>query len=252
MSNAINPAAPHFLPFYITAPGETDVLLTGVVVFLVVAVMSLGIMYFWLHSIPERLAHGASKTQFQLVAVMSLLALFTHNNAFWVGALLLALIPVPDFWTPLAMMADSLAKMAGRRLRHAPADNRSVTVPEDAAIALPPLPGATTAGGGLVGVRKREPAGCRVTLAPAPTGIWLGDWANAAPQAKSEMSPAAAKAVLFFIGYPPSVSRFGRQARRTSAGGAPIRLRSVSQQRSLRTDDPKGCRKSRYEAREPT
>ena len=138
MSTGINPAAPHFLPFYITAPGETDVLLTGVIVFLVVAVMSLGIMYFWLHSIPERLAHGASKTQFQLVAVMSLLALFTHNNAFWVGALLLALIPIPDFWTPLAMMADSLAKMAGRRLRHAPADDRPVTLPEDAVIAQPP------------------------------------------------------------------------------------------------------------------
>jgi hypothetical protein len=49
-------------------------------------------MYFWLHSIPERLAHGSSKVQFQLVAVMSLLALFTHNNAFWVAALLLALV----------------------------------------------------------------------------------------------------------------------------------------------------------------
>jgi hypothetical protein len=146
MSTAINPAAPHFLPFFITAPGETDVLLTGVVVFLVVAVMSLGIMYFWLHSIPERLAHGASKTQFQLVAVMSLLALFTHNNAFWVGALLLALIPIPDFWTPLAMMADSLAKMAGRRLRHAPADEPPVAAPDDLVIA-PPLHAATMAGG---------------------------------------------------------------------------------------------------------
>ena len=139
MSNAINPAAPHFLPFFITAPGESDVLLTGVVVFLVVAVMSLGVMYFWLHSIPERLAHGASKTQFQLVAVMSLLALFTHNNAFWVGALLLALIPIPDFWTPLAMMADSLARMAGRRLRHAPEDEPPLSAPEHSAIGPPGL-----------------------------------------------------------------------------------------------------------------
>jgi hypothetical protein len=48
------------------------------------------------------------------VAVLSLLALFTHNAAFWVAALLLALIPVPDFWTPLASMADSLARMATR------------------------------------------------------------------------------------------------------------------------------------------
>jgi hypothetical protein len=141
----MNPAAPHFLPFFITAPGETDLLLTGVVVFLVVAVMSLGIMYFWLHSIPERLAHGASKTQFQLVAVMSLLALFTHINAFWVAALLLALVPIPDFWTPLATMAESLAKMAGRRLRNAPVDEGPVTIPEEASAHAPASPHAVAA-----------------------------------------------------------------------------------------------------------
>ena len=85
-------------------------------------------MYFWLHSIPERISHGSSKIQFQLVAVLSLLALFTHNNAFWVGALLLALVPIPDFWTPLATMAESLAKMAGLRWR----DEDGRTVPRSA------------------------------------------------------------------------------------------------------------------------
>src|SRR4051794_17361525 len=126
MSTAMNPAAPHFVPSFITAPGETDPLLVGVVVFLVILVLVLGSTYFWLHSIPERIAHGAGKIQFQLVAVMSLLALFTHNNAFWVGALLLALVPIPDFWTPLANMADSLARMAGRRLGDATRDDPPV------------------------------------------------------------------------------------------------------------------------------
>jgi hypothetical protein len=55
------------------------------------------------------------------VAVLALLALFTHINAFWVAALLLALVPIPDFWTPLATMAESLAKMAGRRPLPGPA-----------------------------------------------------------------------------------------------------------------------------------
>jgi hypothetical protein len=113
---SMHPAAPHHLPGFITAPGETDPLMVGSVILLIVLVMVLGSLYFWLHSIPERIAHGAGKIQFQLVAVLALLALFTHNNLFWVLALLLALIPIPDFWTPLASMAESLSKMVSRRL----------------------------------------------------------------------------------------------------------------------------------------
>ena len=111
----MHPAAPHYLPGFITAPGETDPLMVGSVIFLILLVMGLGSMYFWLHSIPERISHGTGKIQFQLVGVLALLALFTHNNLFWVMALLLALIPIPDFWTPLASMADSLAKMVTHR-----------------------------------------------------------------------------------------------------------------------------------------
>lgn len=140
MSDTINPAAPHFIPSFITAPGETDYLVYGVAVFLIILVMFLGVMYFWLHSIPERIGHGSSKIQFQLVAVMSLLALFTHNNAFWVGALLLALVPIPDFWTPLAEMAESLAKMAGRRLGIAAADGTRATAHEEGGASGPHAP----------------------------------------------------------------------------------------------------------------
>ena len=53
---AMHPAAPAHLPGFITAPGETDPLFVGSVIFLVIAVMGLGRLYFWLHSIPERLA----------------------------------------------------------------------------------------------------------------------------------------------------------------------------------------------------
>ncbi|UVC13738.1 hypothetical protein [Mesorhizobium onobrychidis] len=130
MSEAMHPAAPHHLPPFITAPGETDVLFTGSVIFLVLAVMGIGSLYFWLHSLPERMSHGGSQIQFQLVAVLSLLALFTHVHAFWIAALFLALVPVPDFWTPLASMADSLARMATGRFRSPAAEAPSEPAPE--------------------------------------------------------------------------------------------------------------------------
>ena len=118
MSPAMNPAAPHHLPVFITAPGESDVFLNGVAVFLVVAVVTLGAVYFRLHALPEHLAHkNASKIQFEIVAVLALIGLFTHNTMFWIAALLLALVPIPDFHGPLDRMADALAKMAGLRRR---------------------------------------------------------------------------------------------------------------------------------------
>ena len=118
MPATINPAAPHHLPGFITAPGESDVLLNGAAVFLVVLVLMLGSVYFRLHALPEHMAHkNANKLQFEVVAILALLALFTHNNSFWVASLLLALVPIPDFHGPLETIAQSLAKMAGFRPR---------------------------------------------------------------------------------------------------------------------------------------
>lgn len=117
MSEAMHPMASHHLPGFITPPGETDVLFTVAIIFFIILVLAVGSLYFRLHALPERIAHGTSHLQFQLVAVLSLIALFTHNNLFWVAALLLALVPIPDFWTPLANMAESLAALAGRRVR---------------------------------------------------------------------------------------------------------------------------------------
>jgi hypothetical protein len=41
-----------------------------------------------------------------------LLALFTHIHLFWIAALLLALIDLPDFGTPLRSIAGSVEKIA--------------------------------------------------------------------------------------------------------------------------------------------
>lgn len=115
MSEKLNPAAPHNLPAFITAPGEADVLLYVMVVVLLLIIVGLGVLYLRLHALPEHIAHRTDKIQLQIVAVLALLALFTHNHVYWIAALLLALIRLPDFSTPLVGMAASLAKMAERK-----------------------------------------------------------------------------------------------------------------------------------------
>jgi hypothetical protein len=77
------------------------------------AILGVGLIFLRLHTLPERMAHKAHKLQFEIVAVLGLLALFTHVHLFWVAGLLLALIEIPDFWNPLRRMAGSLEKIAG-------------------------------------------------------------------------------------------------------------------------------------------
>jgi hypothetical protein len=76
-------------------------------------VVGIGVFYFKLHSLPEQMAHRGQKVQFEIVAVLGLLSLFTHNHLFWIAGLLLAFVPLPDFSTPLTSMAQSLGKLAG-------------------------------------------------------------------------------------------------------------------------------------------
>src|SRR4029078_12052701 len=96
-------------------PGETDVLFYVMLALLVVVIVMFGVLYLRLHALPEHMAHGKTKVQMEVVAVLCLFALFTHNHAFWIVALFLALIPIPDFSTPLAGMADSRRKKSGRK-----------------------------------------------------------------------------------------------------------------------------------------
>ena len=82
--------------------------------FLLTALIGVGVLYFKLHALPEQMAHKGQKVQFELVAVLALLALFTHNHAFWIAGLLLALLPLPDFKTPLRTIASSLEAIASK------------------------------------------------------------------------------------------------------------------------------------------
>jgi len=118
MSTAkLHAAAPHDLPFFVAGPGQTDVLMVMMGTILVGAVLAAGVFFFWLHSLPERMVHN--KIQFDIVAVLVLLSLFTHIHAFWVAALLLAMIDIPKFSLPhfgasLGRIAKSLEKIAAR------------------------------------------------------------------------------------------------------------------------------------------
>jgi hypothetical protein len=78
VSEQLHPAAPHHLPGFITAPGDTDVLMVVVGIVLVGSVLAIGNIYLHLHTLPERMAHRSQKLQFEIVAVLGLLALFTH------------------------------------------------------------------------------------------------------------------------------------------------------------------------------
>src|SRR5262247_2406994 len=109
----LNPAASHDLPSFITAPGETDVLMVIMSLILVVAVVGFGLLFLRLHTLPERIAHKSQKIQFEIVAVLGLISLFTHMHIFWIAGLLLALIDLPDFGTPLSRIATSAEKIAG-------------------------------------------------------------------------------------------------------------------------------------------
>ncbi|WIW45359.1 hypothetical protein ML401_28500 [Bradyrhizobium sp. 62B] len=112
MNDQMHSAAPHHLPFFVPGSDGSDTLMVVMGVFLVAIVLWVGTLYWKLHSLPERMAHKSQKLQFEIVAVLGLISLFTHMHIFWVAALLLAMIDLPDFSTPLRNIAGSVERIA--------------------------------------------------------------------------------------------------------------------------------------------
>ena len=126
------------LPFFVTAPGESDILFTAVTVSLILIVLGFGALYFTIQAIPDRLVEGTSKAQMQLVGILGLVSLFTMNNAYWVAALLLAAIRIPDFGIFFKSMSRSLKKISIESERPVPVE----PVPVEPVIAADvPAPG---------------------------------------------------------------------------------------------------------------
>ncbi|WFU18521.1 hypothetical protein [Bradyrhizobium sp. CB3481] len=112
MTDQMHPAAPHHLPFFVPGPDGSDTLMLVMGIFLVATVLWVGTLYWKLHSLPERMAHRTHKMQFEIVAVLGLISLFTHMHIFWIAGLLLAMIDLPDFSTPLRSIAGSVERIA--------------------------------------------------------------------------------------------------------------------------------------------
>ncbi len=112
MADTTHPAAIEHLPIFISAPGQSDILFNIVVVFLLLVVLAIGNLYFQLHAVPERMAHRTNRVQMEIVAVLALISLVTHNHLFWIAALLLAFVQFPDFSTPMESIARSLRRLA--------------------------------------------------------------------------------------------------------------------------------------------
>ncbi|UPY35179.1 hypothetical protein [Sediminicoccus sp. KRV36] len=108
-----HPAAPHHLPIFIPGADGSDGLMWITGAILVVSVVAFGLFFLRLHTLPERMAHRTHKLQFEIVAVLGLLALFTHIHMFWVAGLLLALIDIPDIVSPMRRIAGSSERIAG-------------------------------------------------------------------------------------------------------------------------------------------
>jgi hypothetical protein len=128
-STAANPIATHHLPFFITPPGETDVLYNITLVFVVAAIVFTGVLFLTIHSLPERMAHKSRKIQMDLIAVLCLLALLLHLHVLWLAALILAFIDIPDFLTPVNRIASSVEAMAGQETADSPPADHSEPVP---------------------------------------------------------------------------------------------------------------------------
>lgn len=101
-----NPAAPHHVPWFVPSPDGSDPLLIVTAFIVLGATLLIGVVFFMLHSLPERLGH--KKLQFEIVAVLALISLFSGVHLFWVIALILALVDLPDFTSPLGRIATAL------------------------------------------------------------------------------------------------------------------------------------------------
>ena len=139
---AIHPMAPHFIPSWMPNADGSDPFLIAMAVFVVLLVLLAGVFYLRLHALPEQMAHGVGSTQIQIISILALLALFTHNNVFWILALLLAAINLPDFLTPLQRISNALDRATGAT---EPPFEMQVTRPHHHAATEPAVPEPTTA-----------------------------------------------------------------------------------------------------------
>ncbi len=108
----LHPMATGHIPHYVVQADGSDYLFNFMIIFTVGVILLIGVAYFTLHAVPEKLAHESNHPQFQLVGILALLALFTHNGMFWIAAILVAGFQIPDLGQPLRAIADAIRSLA--------------------------------------------------------------------------------------------------------------------------------------------
>ncbi len=124
------------LPIFISGPDQTDILFSMVVILFIASLFGIGIFYLRIHSLPDKIAHAGGKIQLQIVSILCLISLFTHNHFYWIAALLLAFMEFPDFLSPIKSMARSLKKIANQELK-TDANNFGIDAPNQSIPASP-------------------------------------------------------------------------------------------------------------------
>jgi len=114
LSGDIHPAAIAHLPVFIPGSDSSDWLMVSCTLSLTIMVLAVGVLFFKLHTLPERLAHKHKRLQVEIVSVLGLISLFTHENAFWIAGLLLAFIDLPDVKTPYMRIVHALETIAAK------------------------------------------------------------------------------------------------------------------------------------------
>ena len=123
------------IPSYVAAADGSDYLFNVMIVFALIAIVLIGVGYFTLHSLPEKMAHKTNHSQFQLVGILAILALFTHESLFWIAAIIVAGFQLPDFGAPLRAIADAIDR---NRPAEPSAEAPAVAVPTPIEEATPP------------------------------------------------------------------------------------------------------------------
>jgi hypothetical protein len=154
MAVPMHPAAPEHLPSFITPPGETDILIVVTAAILAGAILMFGLLFLRLHHLPEQMAHRSKKAQIEIVSVLCLVALLTHIHAFWIVALLLAFIDIPDFPGYLGRITGAVERMVGRE----PDPSAAQATRREATPAAPPIvPAASSLSPASPSDAKRRP-----------------------------------------------------------------------------------------------
>ena len=116
MSDQLHPMAPHHLPAFITAPGETDIWMVVMGIFLVLTVLAVGTSFAAAYVARTDGAQVAEIAVRDRRGAGAAGAVHPHPSVLGRG-LMLALIDLPDLGTPLRRIAGSVEKMAGNRRR---------------------------------------------------------------------------------------------------------------------------------------